>query len=91
MTKNNRSAAVYIAAAMPGLLVKLSISFLKMKRRGVKAEKRFYRSLREEGIDKNAARELSARYSDPLTLSYWIKTVVPKIFSGDAGKVKNKE
>ncbi|MFA5313156.1 MAG: hypothetical protein WC375_07580 [Methanomassiliicoccales archaeon] len=91
MPRKDRSAVVYIAAAVPALLIKLVVSYLRMKRRAVKAERRFYRTLLENGMDKRSALELSSEYSGPVTISYWIKGFRPGAFSAAAGKKKDRE
>jgi hypothetical protein len=91
MPKKDRSAVVYIAAAVPWLLVRLALSYLRMKRRAVKAERRFYRTLLENGMDKRSALELSSEYTGPMRISYWIKGIGPRSFMAAAGKKKNKE
>jgi len=77
MTQADRSSVIYVAAGVIQMIPGLSISYLRMKRHAAKAEKRFYRSLIESGMEKRMARELSSDFTDLTKLSFWMKGAAP--------------
>jgi len=48
--------------SMPSLLIRLSGTFLRLKRRANKAGRIFNKELRKQGIDKETAKELTEIY-----------------------------
>ena len=63
MEQKDRSAVLYAAAFGPVLGLRLSLSYLKMKRAARRAEKRFYRELVRSGLPKVEARYLAGEYA----------------------------
>jgi hypothetical protein len=58
---------------LPKLLFKLSITFLKFKRRAKKAEKVFRKELVEQGLDRQTASELTEIYMNSSKIKNYIQ------------------
>jgi hypothetical protein len=72
-----------ITAAVPGLMMRLIFSYLRMRRNAIRAEKGFYRSLVNGGIPPKEARELAWEYSSVTSVQYWIKEIgFPAVIGG---------
>jgi hypothetical protein len=71
--ESDRNAVLVFTSSMPGFLLRLFISFLRMKRGAVKAEKRLFRTMVKGGIPKPDARKLASEYFSITSVSYWMK------------------
>jgi hypothetical protein len=68
MDQKDRSAVLYAAAFGPGVGLKVTVSFLKMKRAARKAEKKFYRELLRSGLPREEARDLALEYGSAVSI-----------------------
>lgn len=68
MEQRDRSAVLYAVAYGPTVGLKVTISYLRMKRAARKAEKRFYRELVRSGLPGGEARSLAAEYGAAISV-----------------------
>ncbi len=71
--ESDREYLIYIAAQMPLLIIKLSLTYLRMKRRGKKAGKEFQASLLRQGVPSAQARALTDEYTSMVSVSKLVK------------------
>ncbi|MCX6650203.1 MAG: hypothetical protein NT131_00880 [Methanomassiliicoccales archaeon] len=77
----DRSAIVYVAAAAPWLLLRLSVAYLRMRRRANKEGRQFYQALLRDGVPREHARMLADEYSSSLSLVRMIRENLGKFTS----------
>ena len=76
MTRDeDREAILTVAAFTPALLLRVGISFLRLKRRANKAAKSFYKELVRNGIPPHEARKLADEYTSLVSVRYWAKSL----------------
>lgn len=75
--KEDGQAMIYIAAAVPRLLVSLGLAYLRMRRRAKSESRSFYRALLREGIPVPEARELADIYAQSISLTSLIRGMGP--------------
>ena len=68
MDQKDRSAVLYAAAFGPAVGLKVTVSYLKMKRAARRAEKKFYRELLRSGLPKTEARGLAEEYGSAVSI-----------------------
>ncbi|MBI0582889.1 MAG: hypothetical protein ISF22_01535 [Methanomassiliicoccus sp.] len=68
MDREDRSAVLYAAAFGPAIGLKVTISYLRMKRAARKAEKGFHRQLVQAGLPREDARLLAEEYGAAISL-----------------------
>jgi hypothetical protein len=73
MDQDSRDKVFVVAQSLPGLMLHLLISYLRLKRAAVRAERNLYHSLKANGIPKRQARELAASYTEWTSLRFWLK------------------
>jgi hypothetical protein len=71
----DREAFLVVVAFAPALVIRVGISFLKLKRRANKAAKSFYKELLRNGIPPQEARKLADDYTSAVSIRYWTKNV----------------
>ncbi len=71
--REGREAIVYIAAAVPLLLWRLSLAYLRMRRRAKKEGRLFYSALLRDGVPREQAKELADLYSSSISLTQMIR------------------
>jgi hypothetical protein len=89
MDPEEKEAVLVMTAAAPQLLFTLFISYLRLKRAAVRAEKDLRRSLQANGIPRKEAKELAAAYTEWTSLRFWLRrTALPAFRDGSrsAGK-----
>ncbi|NYT11163.1 MAG: hypothetical protein GKC03_01260 [Methanomassiliicoccales archaeon] len=64
-----------VAAYAPAVIIRVGISFLKLKRRANKAAKCFYKELLKNGIPPREARKLADDYTSVVSVRYWAKNL----------------
>ena len=64
---------------LPGLMIRLGGTFLRMKRQANKAGKVFKKELIEQGIDKEMAKELTAAYLEPSNFMSYVQNIGSEI------------
>lgn len=62
MDQKDRSAVLYAAAYGPTIGLKVTISYLRMKRAARRAERNFFRELLRSGLPRGEARGLATEY-----------------------------
>jgi hypothetical protein len=77
----DRSAIVYVAAAAPWLLLRLSFAYLRMRRRANKEGRHFFLTLVRDGVPREQARMLADEYSSSLSLVRMIREGLGKFTS----------
>ena len=71
--REDREAIIYVAAAVPLLLWRLSLAYLRMRGRANKEGRLFYQALLRDGVPREQARELADLYSSSLSLAQMIR------------------
>ncbi len=71
--REGREAIVYIAAAVPLLIWRLSFAYLRMRRRAKKEGRLFYSALLRDGVPREQAKELADLYSSSISLTQMIR------------------
>jgi hypothetical protein len=64
----DRSAVLYAVALTPSLGLKVTVSYLRMRRAARKAEKNFYQELLRSGLPREEAKDLAAEYGSAVSL-----------------------
>ena len=75
--REDREAIVYIVAAIPFLLWRSAIAYLRMRSRAKKEGRRFYAALLRDGVPHEHARELTYLYSSSISLTQMIREMGP--------------
>jgi hypothetical protein len=75
--KENGQAIIYIAAAVPGLLVSLGFAYLRMRKRAKLEGRRFFQALVRDGVPVPEARELADIYVSSISLTRMIREMGP--------------
>ena len=84
MTRDeDREAILAVAAFAPALVIRIGISFLKLKRRANKAAKCFYRELVRNGIPQEEARKLADEYTSLVSVRHWAKSLSGSVNFGE--------
>ncbi len=73
MDEEGRSMVMMAASRGPILVLRLSRSYLRMRRSANAARKRFYRELVQNGLPKNEAKDLADEYSSSLSIRSALK------------------
>ncbi len=73
MDPEDKEAVLVVTAAFPKLMIMLFISYLRLKRAAVRAEKDLRRSLQANGVPKKEAKELAAAYTEWTSLRFWLR------------------
>ncbi len=68
MEQPDRSAVLYAVAYAPGVGLRLTISYLRMKRAARRAERRFYHELVRSGLPATEARSLAVEYGAAISI-----------------------
>jgi hypothetical protein len=71
----DREAVLTVAAFAPAIVIRIGISFLRLKRQANKAGKRFYKELLRNGIPPHEARKLADDYTSAVSVRYWAKNL----------------
>jgi len=71
--REDREAIIYVAAAVPFLLWRLLLAYLRMRSRASKEGRLFYAALLRDGVPREQARELADMYSSSISLTQMIK------------------
>jgi len=71
--RDDREAIIYIAAAVPFLLWRLSLSYLRMRRRANQEGRHFYQALVRDGVPRHHAKALADEYSTSISLVRMIR------------------
>ncbi|HNX47289.1 MAG TPA: hypothetical protein PLC39_03430 [Methanomassiliicoccales archaeon] len=75
--KKDGQAIIYIAAAVPGLLISLGIAYLRMRKRAKKEARRFFLTLVRDGVPVPQAKELADIYASSISLTEMIREMGP--------------
>ena len=75
--KKDGQAIIYIAAAVPGLLISLGIAYLRMRKRAKKEARRFFLTLVRDGVPVPQAKELADIYASSISLTEMIRGMGP--------------
>jgi hypothetical protein len=68
MEQKDRSVVLYAAVFGPVLGLRLTLSYLKVKRAARRAEKRFYHELVRSGLPKMEAKHLAGEYGSAISI-----------------------
>jgi hypothetical protein len=68
MDRKDRSAVLYAAAFGPAVGLKVTVSYLKMKRAARRAERKFYQELLRSGLPKTDAKCLAEEYGSAVSI-----------------------
>jgi hypothetical protein len=68
MDQKDRSAVLYAAALGPVVGLKVTVSYLRMKRAARRAEKSFYRELLRSGLPREEAKDLAQEYGSAVSI-----------------------
>lgn len=68
MDEKDRSAVLYAVALGPSVGLKVTVSFLKMKRAARRAEKSFYHELLRSGLPREEAKDLALEYGSAVSV-----------------------
>jgi hypothetical protein len=79
MEQMDRSAVLYAIAYGPAIGLKVTISYLRMKRAARRAEKRFFQELIRSGLPRPEAKTLAEEYGAAVS--------VRSLMSGWGGKI----
>lgn len=71
--KEDGQAIIFIAAAVPGLLIGLGFAYLRMRKRARTEGKRFFQALVRDGVPVPEARELADIYVSSISLTEMIR------------------
>ncbi|MBM4237629.1 MAG: hypothetical protein FJ151_04005 [Euryarchaeota archaeon] len=74
-SKNERDAVLAAVAAVPPLLLRLALSYMRMKRRARAAESSFKRELILGGVPRREASELAAVYYSSVSVRQIIRGI----------------
>lgn len=66
-----------VATSVPSLVVRISLSYLRMKRQANRSARQFYLSLVKNGMPKREARQLADEFASAFSLSTMMKQVRP--------------
>lgn len=75
--KEDGQATIYIAAAVPGLLLSLGFAYLRMRKRARQEGRRFFQALVREGVPVPEAKELADLYVTSISLTQMIRGMGP--------------
>jgi len=75
--KEDGQAIIYIAAAVPGLLISLGFAYLRMRKRAKQEGRRFFQALVRDGVPEPEARELADIYVSSISLTEMIREMGP--------------
>ncbi|OPX64981.1 MAG: hypothetical protein A4E30_00437 [Methanomassiliicoccales archaeon PtaB.Bin215] len=75
--KENGQAIIYIAAAVPGLLIGLGFAYLRMRKRARQEGRRFFQALVRDGVPVPEAKELADIYVSSISLTEMIRGMGP--------------
>lgn len=68
MDRGDRSAVLYAVAYAPSVGLKVTVSYLRMKRAARRAEKNFYRELLSSGLPREEAKDLAIEYGSAVSI-----------------------
>lgn len=71
--KEDGQAIIYIAAAVPGLLIRLGFAYMRMRKRAKQEGRRFFQALVRDGVPVPEAKELADMYASSLSLTEMIR------------------
>ena len=71
--KEDGQAIIYIAAAVPGLLISLGFAYLRMRKRAKLEGPRFFQALVRDGVPIPEARKLADIYVSSISLTEMIR------------------
>lgn len=75
--KEDGQAMIYIAAAVPGLLISLGLAYLRMRKRAQQEGRRFFQALVRDGVPVPEAKELAGIYASSISLTEMIRGMGP--------------
>ncbi|KAF5067298.1 hypothetical protein DSECCO2_254850 [anaerobic digester metagenome] len=75
--KEDGQAIIYIAAAVPGLLISLGLAYLRMRKRAKVESRHFLQALLRDGVPVPEARELADLYASSISLTKMIREMGP--------------
>lgn len=75
--KEDGQAIIYIAAAVPGLLIGLGLAYLRMRKRARQEARLFFQALVRDGVPVPEARELAHLYASSVSLVEMIRGMGP--------------
>jgi hypothetical protein len=75
--KEDGQAIIYIAAAVPGLLISLGFAYLRMRKRAKTEGRRFFLALVRDGVPVPEAKELAGIYVSSISLIQMIRGMGP--------------
>lgn len=79
MDEKDRSAVLYAVALGPSVGLKVTISYLRMKRAARRAEKSFYRELVRSGLPHREAKDLALEYGSAVSIRELIAELGPDV------------
>lgn len=71
--KEDGQAIIYIAVAVPGLLISLGFAYLRMRKRAKQEGRRFFLALVRDGVPVPEAKELADIYASSISLTEMIR------------------
>lgn len=75
--KEDGQAMIYIAAAVPGLLIGLGLAYLRMRKRAKQEGRRFFLALVRDGVPIPEAKALADIYTSSISLTEMIRGMGP--------------
>lgn len=75
--KEDGQAIIYIAAAVPRLLISLGFAYLRMRKRAKLEGRRFFQALVRDGVPVPEAKELAGIYVSSISLTKMIREMGP--------------
>jgi hypothetical protein len=72
---DDKEAILAFTANAPLLMMRLGVSFLRMKRQANRSAKRFYREMVRNGVPPQEARKLSEEYTSVVSLRHWFRSM----------------
>jgi len=75
--RKDREAIVYMAAAIPFMMWRLALSYLRMRRQARREGHLFYQTLLRDGVPKEEAKKLAEVYVSSISLTSMIREMMP--------------
>ncbi len=74
-SNEEKEAILAIATIVPGMIVRLGISFLRMKRQVNRSAKSFCREMVRNGVPPEDAKKLTDEYTSISSFRHWLREV----------------
>ncbi len=75
--RKDREAVIYIAAAIPFMVWRLSLSYLRMRKQARREGHLFYQTLVRDGVPREQAKKLAEVYVSSVSLTSMIREMTP--------------